>query len=88
MGAATTCFWLRVPQVNKKFRTALTITGLVTAIACYYVRIFNSWTDAFAVAADSDGELQVSLSGAPFNDAYRYVDWLLTVQNKHACVHN
>ena len=65
---------------KKKFRTALTITGLVTAIACYhYVRIFNSWTDAFAVAADSGGNFQVSLSGAPFNDAYRYVDWLLTV---------
>jgi len=80
MGAATIFFWLQVPQVNKKFRTALTITGLVTAIACYhYVRIFNSWTEAYAVAADEHGEFQVSLSGAPFNDAYRYVDWLLTV---------
>jgi len=80
MGAATIFFWLQVPQVNKKFRTALTITGLVTAIACYhYVRIFNSWVEAFAVNADADGNFQVSLSGAPFNDAYRYVDWLLTV---------
>merc|ERR1711860_315341 len=25
------------------------------------------------------GEYQVSVTGAPFNDAYRYVDWLLTV---------
>merc|ERR1712018_814914 len=25
------------------------------------------------------GPYQVTLSGAPFNDAYRYVDWLLTV---------
>jgi len=85
MGAATIFFWLQVPQVNKKFRTALTITGLVTAIACYhYVRIFNSWTEAFAVAAypagtPNAGEFHVTLSGAPFNDAYRYVDWLLTV---------
>ena len=42
MGAATICFWSQVPQVNKKLRTALTITGLLTAIACCYVRIFNS----------------------------------------------
>merc|ERR1712194_56010 len=26
-----------------------------------------------------DGEHTVALSGEPFNDAYRYVDWLLTV---------
>ena len=62
MGVATVCFWLQVPQVNKKFRTALTITDLVTAIACYhYVRIFNSWTEAFAVAADVDWLLTVAL---------------------------
>merc|ERR1712170_198052 len=72
--------WLQIPNVNRKFRTALTITGLVTAIATYhYVRIFNSWVGAFAVNADSTGNFQVSLSGQPFNDAYRYVDWLLTV---------
>merc|ERR1712084_56097 len=66
--------------VNRKFRTALTITGLVTAIATYhYVRIFNSWVGSFAVNADETGNFQVSLSGQPFNDAYRYVDWLLTV---------
>jgi len=80
MGSATIFFWLQIANVNKKFRTALTITGIVTAIATYhYVRIFNSWVDAFAVSADADGAFQVSLSGAPFNDAYRYVDWLLTV---------
>merc|ERR1712018_1105045 len=62
------------------FRTALCITGLVTAIATYhYVRIFNSWNDAYAVGAGSDGNYQVTLTGQPFNDAYRYVDWLLTV---------
>merc|ERR1712010_77427 len=80
MGSATIFFWLQIANVNKKYRTALTITGLVTAIATYhYVRIFNSWVGAFAVSADADGAFQVSLSGQPFNDAYRYVDWLLTV---------
>merc|ERR1712178_389121 len=66
-------------NVNKKYRTALSITGSVTAIATYhYFRIFNSWNDSFAVTF-KEGDYAVSLTGAPFNDAYRYVDWILTV---------
>merc|ERR1711907_781380 len=51
------------------------------AIATYhYVRIFNSWNAAFDVSnGGGQGAYQVTLTGAPFNDAYRYVDWLLTV---------
>jgi len=81
MGSATIFFWLQIYNVNKKYRTALTITGLVTAIATYhYFRIFNSWNDAFDVKFDAkEGDYAVSLTGAPFNDAYRYVDWILTV---------
>merc|ERR1712193_15711 len=53
----------------------------VTAIATYhYFRIFNSWNDAFDVKFDAkEGDYAVTLTGAPFNDAYRYVDWILTV---------
>lgn len=40
----------------------------------HYFRIFQSWEAAFVI---TDG--QVKLSGIKFNDAYRYVDWLLTV---------
>ena len=80
MGCATIFFWLQLPNVSKPYRTALTITGLVTAIATYhYVRIFNSWVDAFNVGNVAGDDYTVKLSGAPFNDAYRYVDWLLTV---------
>ena len=62
-------------QVGEKYRPALLISALVVAIACYhYFRIFNSWEDAFTLA---NGTYQPS--GKPFNDAYRYVDWLLTV---------
>merc|ERR1712045_1086580 len=40
MGSATIFFWLQLPNVTKNYRTALHITGLVTAIATYhYVRI-------------------------------------------------
>jgi len=81
MGSATIFFWLQLPNVRKKYRTALIITGLVTFIATYhYFRIFNSWIDAFDVKFDPDADTyKVGLTGAPFNDAYRYVDWLLTV---------
>jgi len=81
MGAATIFFWLQIPNVTAKYRTALTITGLVTWIATYhYFRIFNSWNDAFDVKYSSDlGGYAVKLTGQPFNDAYRYVDWILTV---------
>lgn len=68
MGAATIFFFAQYPLVHKKFRTAMTITGLVTLIACYhYFRIFDSFETARYNPA------------VPFNDAYRYVDWLLTV---------
>merc|ERR1711994_1205777 len=34
--------------------------------------------DAFTIANKDGGDYVVKLSGAPFNDAYRYVDWLMT----------
>jgi len=75
MGAATLFFWLGRSQVSDAYKTALTITGLVTAIALYhYFRIFESWNTAYTVV---DGQIQAT--GVAFNDAYRYVDWLLTV---------
>jgi len=74
--AATTIFlWLSRSQVASAYRTALTISGVVTAIAAYhYFRIFESWHDAYTF---KDGV--VTATGVAFNDAYRYVDWLLTV---------
>jgi bacteriorhodopsin len=75
MGAATVFFFASRSQVSAKYKTAITITGLVTLIAGYhYVRIFNSWDAAYTL---NNGVL--STSGMPFNDAYRYVDWMLTV---------
>jgi bacteriorhodopsin len=75
MGAATIFLWLGRSQVNANYKTALTISGLVTAIAFYhYVRIFDSWDAAYVV---TNGVIKPS--GKAFNDAYRYVDWLLTV---------
>ena len=74
-GAATLFFWLSRSQVAPAYRTAVTITGLVTFIALYhYWRMFESWSDAFNVVNDT-----IEMTGIAYNRAYRYVDWLLTV---------
>jgi bacteriorhodopsin len=75
MAAATLFLWLSRSQVGPAYKTALTISGLVTAIACYhYFRIFESWSAAYEFKNGL-----VTATGYAFNDAYRYVDWLLTV---------
>merc|ERR1719277_2446682 len=77
--------WFRSTAVQDKFKSAVLISGLVTFIAAYhYIRIFNSWVEAYSYAAGQveDGAMDVkdpTLTGVPFNDAYRYMDWLLTV---------
>lgn len=61
--------------VGAKYRISMMVSSLVVLIAGYhYFRIMGSWESAFVLI---DGSYQPS--GKPFNDAYRYVDWLLTV---------
>lgn len=75
MAAATLFLWLSRSEVAPAYRMAVTISGLVTAIAAYhYLQIMLSWNSAFSV----NGNL-LEVTGSPFNQAYRYVDWLLTV---------
>jgi len=75
MGASLIFFLLMRERVRPDHRIAVTITTLVVAIAFYhYLRIFSSWSDAFPSA---DGRYVAA--GRPFNEGYRYVDWLLTV---------
>ena len=75
MMAAFIFFVIGRSQVGPKYRPALLISSLVVAIACYhYFRIFQSFEGAYQLSGDS-----YSPTGTPFNDAYRYVDWLLTV---------
>jgi len=81
MAASTLFFWLRLNSVHEKYKTAVTISGLVTFIAAYhYLRIFNSWCESYEFPLSKSGETHDPvLTGVPFNDAYRYMDWLLTV---------
>lgn len=75
MMAATLFLWLGRSQVAEGYKTAVTISGLVTFIAAYhYLQIMFSWEGAFSVTGG-----EVSVTGKEYNQAYRYVDWLLTV---------
>jgi bacteriorhodopsin len=75
MFAAALFFFNAQKQVGQPYRLALLVSAIVVSIAGYhYFRIFNSWDAAYVL---KDGIY--SPTGAPFNDAYRYVDWLLTV---------
>jgi len=77
MMATTMFLWFRSTAVKDQFKSAVLISGLVTFIAAYhYIRIFNSWVDAYHYSV---GNTNPVLTGVPFNDAYRYMDWLLTV---------
>ncbi len=81
MGAASLFMFLSRSQVAPKYRPALMISGIVTAIACYhYFMIRGSWQAAFASGDVASGVPGVySASGKAFNDFYRYADWILTV---------
>lgn len=75
MGAAAIFFFLARPSVAPKYRSALLVSGLVVALACYhYFRIYESWHLAYALTGDV-----FKATATPFNDAYRYADWILTV---------
>merc|ERR1712093_34470 len=86
MSATTMYLWFRSFAVSPKYQSAVLISGLVTFIAAYhYIRIFNSWVDAYSYhpgTMNANGWMDIehpTLTGVPFNDAYRYMDWLLTV---------
>jgi hypothetical protein len=93
MMATTMFLWFRAVAVKDQYKSAVVISGLVTFIAAYhYIRIFNSWVEAYKYPGlGTDGPFkngctmlgcypgQPKVTGVPFNDAYRYMDWLLTV---------
>ena len=63
-------------EVTMRYRGSVTAGAMVVFIAGYhYFRIFNNWESAYHINAAGG----YSPTGLPFNNAYRYVDWLLTV---------
>ncbi len=80
MGAASLFFFLGRSEVAPKYRPALMVSGIVTAIACYhYYQIRGSWNSAFMYEVGTGASGDYKASGKSFNDFYRYADWILTV---------
>ncbi len=65
-------------RVAPRYRNALVVSATVCGIAAYhYFRIFNNFNDSYPPG--SSVTAPHNLSNIEFNEAYRYVDWLLTV---------
>ena len=68
-------FLLKRQEVLPRYRTAITLLGMVSVAAtCNYLRLLLSWREAFQVVNGA-----VVQTGVPYDDIYRYADWLLTV---------
>ena len=65
-------------RVAPRYRQAVVVSSMVCAIAAYhYFRIFENLKESFP-AGEAIDAVHVA-SAIEFNEAYRYVDWLLTV---------
>lgn len=65
-------------RVAPRYRNALLVSATVCGIATYhYFRIFNNFEASYPPGETVDAAHV--LSNVEFNEAYRYVDWLLTV---------
>lgn len=61
-------------EIHPRARVAVTLIGLAGLVGAYsYMRLFESWNRAFAVV---DGIVRDT--GQPFDDTYRYGEWLFT----------
>ena len=77
MGAAFVFFMGARSNLAPQYRVSMLVSAVVVGVAGYhYFRIFQSWDAAFAL--NEAGTAYIA-TGQPFNDAYRYADWLLTV---------
>ena len=66
-------------RVLPRYRNAIVVSAMVVFIATYhYVRIFDNFKESYETTAQG-GQGTYTLTNVPFNEGYRYVDWLLTV---------
>ena len=91
LGASFIYFAFARNEISVRYRGAVTAGAMVVLIACYhYFRIFNSWVDAYQLVGDglpvagktfsnAYNAYHYAPTGQIFNNAYRYIDWMLTV---------
>jgi bacteriorhodopsin len=66
-------------RVTPRYRNALVVSAMVCFIATYhYFRIFENLKHSYVTTAQG-GDGPYRLTSIEFNEAYRYVDWFLTV---------
>lgn len=66
-------------RVLARYRNALVVSAMVCFIATYhYFRIFENFKQSY-VTTSQGGSGSFQLTHVGFNEAYRYVDWFLTV---------
>jgi bacteriorhodopsin len=66
-------------RVLERYRNALVVSAMVCFIATYhYFRIFENFKASY-VPSQQGGVGGYKLTNITFNEAYRYVDWFLTV---------
>ena len=66
-------------QVLRRYRNALIVSSMVCFIATYhYFRIFQNFKESYKTTS-TGGTGTFKLTNIQFNEAYRYVDWFLTV---------
>ncbi len=66
-------------RVLPRYRNAVIVSAMVCFIATYhYVRIFENFKASYVTKAIG-GQGTYNLTAVQFNEAYRYVDWFLTV---------
>ena len=66
-------------RVVARYRNAVVVSAMVCFIATYhYFRIFQNFKESYA-SSSQGGNGAYLLTKVGFNEAYRYVDWLLTV---------
>ena len=76
--------WVARDRVLPKYRLAVMVSATVTSIAAYhYFRMFDSFSHAYGMNADSAAAFQAGMAlefgSAHYNVGYRYIDWFLTV---------
>lgn len=74
MGLAVVVVLIQRREVSARYRECVTLLGLMAIIGAYsYFRLFESWNSAFSVLNGV-----VTRTGRPFDETYRYGEWLFT----------
>ena len=76
MGGAFIFFLASTRRISEKHRASMIVSAVIVAIAGYhYLRIYQGFEEATTLLAGGN----YAFAEAVFNEAYRYVDWIITV---------